>query len=476
MSFNKFDKNSIENYGKKLEGKSLKDLKIKSISKKSNKGGFNNIVQSEYFKIPINSEQAPDFSEAKIELKVAPLKEIRKNKESELLRERKGLSMKERTVLTMIDYEKLSKETWENNSLKEKAFKILFCFYIWKKETSELDYIFDLVSLWKPNKKDLEIIEQDWNIIVNKVKEGKAHEISEGDTLYLGACTKGSTAEKSLKNQPFSDIKAKSRAFSFKRSYMDMVYEELLRKNKETNLISIKKENETLENSLEKIFGHYIGKTAFELENELNIKIDLSKSNLPKNYYSIISNKILGVEFEKIEEFRKAGIMLKTIRVDKKGVPLESISFPTFKFLELIREKEWEKSELYNQLVELKYLFVVFEITTNKKSEFKKMSSLEQRKFLKLKKIKLWGIDAEGLNKMEALWKETKKIIEEGVKIERINNKNTNNLPGQSFNGVGHVRPHARDSKDTYPLPDGRKMVKQSFWLNAEYIKKELEK
>ena len=48
-------------------------------------------------------------------------------------------------------------------------------------------------------------------------------EISEGDTMYLGACTKGPTAEKSLRSQPFSDIKAKQRAYSLKQSYVSEI-------------------------------------------------------------------------------------------------------------------------------------------------------------------------------------------------------------------------------------------------------------
>ena len=44
------------------------------------------------------------------------------------------------------------------------------------------------------------------------------------------------------------------------------------------------------------------------------------------------------------------------------------------------------------------------------------------------------------------------------------------NFPGMSDNGICHVRPHGRDSKDTYPQPDGREYPKQSFWLNNSYI------
>ena len=44
------------------------------------------------------------------------------------------------------------------------------------------------------------IIIDDYNQINEKIKQGKAHELSEGDTMYLGACTKGATAKKSMSN------------------------------------------------------------------------------------------------------------------------------------------------------------------------------------------------------------------------------------------------------------------------------------
>ena len=33
---------------------------------------------------------------------------------------------------------------------------------------------------------DLEIIKKDWELIKQKIANGKAHELSEGDTFYLG--------------------------------------------------------------------------------------------------------------------------------------------------------------------------------------------------------------------------------------------------------------------------------------------------
>ena len=46
--------------------------------------------------------------------------------------------------------------------------------------------------------------------------------MSEGLTSYLAPCTKGANAS-SLRNQPYSDIKAKQRAFSLKSGYMTSI-------------------------------------------------------------------------------------------------------------------------------------------------------------------------------------------------------------------------------------------------------------
>ena len=63
----------------------------------------------------------------------------------------------------------------------------------------------------------MKIIEHDFNVIKDKICAGKAHELSEGDTLYLGAATKAATSE-DRREQPFSDELAKPRAFAFKNS------------------------------------------------------------------------------------------------------------------------------------------------------------------------------------------------------------------------------------------------------------------
>lgn len=471
--YDKSSSKSIEKHARKFYKKSINEVcqVSENITEyKKNKGQLGHLIESLHFGYDLNSKKEADFKEAGVELKVCPLKKIKKKKNSHLLREQKGLSAKERLVLSIINYMDVHKESWKDNSLFEKIGQLLLMFYIHENEKNKLDYKFELINLWKPSKKDLIIIKKDWEKIVEKIKEGKAHELSEGDTLYLGACTKGSTAEKSYRNQPFSSIKAKQRAFSFKRSYVDSILDELL--NNEINKKSILRGNSTLEESLNKHFSKYFGMSAYDIEKKLKLKFE---NKIPLSYYSLLTNKILGTEsIKEIEEFQKANITLKTIRLKLDGNPKENISFPTFRFKDIISE-EWEDSKFRETLEESIFFFVVFRINM-KLSEFEKLSSYEKRKNVILEKVKLWNMPMKDIEEgAKEVWEKTKKITKEN-KIEFIekNGKIYNNLPGQKDNFVSHVRPHGQNAKDVDILPDGRTITKQCFWLNSRYIGEQL--
>ena len=90
---------------------------------------------------------------------------------------------------------------------------------------NQLDYkILDVqIFCIDTNRDDFIQFEKDWNLIVNKIKGGKAHELSESDTVYLGACTAGATRDSSQRTQPFSNEMAMQRAFSFKTQYMKVL-------------------------------------------------------------------------------------------------------------------------------------------------------------------------------------------------------------------------------------------------------------
>ena len=213
------NRESILNYAKQLEGKTLrevlstKQIDLMSKEKKGNKGKFGQMLEKYFFEYAINSDTEPDFP-CGIELKVTPLK-VNKNR---------TLSPKERLVCNIINYENIINEKWETSSFLHKNKDILIMRYIDPKDATidNLDYKFldiQIHSLFD-DEEDKKQFETDWNIIVNKIRVGDAHLLSESDTMFLGACTKGSTAAKSLRKQPNNTELAKQRAFSFKTQYM----------------------------------------------------------------------------------------------------------------------------------------------------------------------------------------------------------------------------------------------------------------
>ena len=451
LNFNPNSKKSILEYAKHLENSTLNNKCGDLITNKKNKGNFGTLLEEFYFGYKPNSNSEADFKEAELELKSTPLK-LLKNGE---------WVCKERLVLNIINYFDLPNEDFFNSSFWKKNKNILLVFYLWEVHKISLDYIIDLVDIWNFPSKDLKIIQKDWNLVQSKINKGEAHLLSEGDTFYLGACTKGSTAEKSYREQPFSDEPAKQRAFSLKRSYLNTIYKTLKGNIK---LESILSEEELVSNSIETIiikkFIPFYKLTDIEIQNKLNIELNRKS----KNYFSSISKRILGVgEQDFIEEFEKANILIKSIKVEENGKIKENISFPSFKFNEIVKE-DWENSSI-KELVENKFLFVFYK---------------KEKGNVKLEKSIFWNLNSKDLDEFERVFERTKLVIKQGNIVKAISNKGIvrNNFPKTSESYLSHIRPHGRNRNDTYPLPISDKktnkteFTKQSFWINSTYVER----
>lgn len=436
-----FDKNSatsIIDYAKKLRGQSLRQICADNIQTHnfSGKGNFGQILEKYYFGYEPNSKAEPDFVEVGIELKSSPLKKITNGE----------LRAKERLVLNIINYMEVVNEDFSNSSFWKKNAHLLLVFYLHDKDKDLLDYVIKLVDDWQFPEEDLIVIQRDWNIINNKVKEGKAHELSEGDTFYLGACTKGSTAAKSFREQPYSKEQAKQRAYSLKQGYVNHIIANIAQEEAGTygKLITQPKlfEEETIEDIVFSKFQPFYGKTIDEILKITGVELNRKA----KNFYANLTNVILGIGLDKkIEEFEKADIIVKTVRLKENNLPKEDISFPTFKYKEIV-EVDWEESE-FKERLEKKFFLVFYQY------------SGEQ---LILKKVKFWNMPYADMQ--EAKW-----VFEETVK--RIKRGEADNLPKKSENRVSHVRPHAQNKLDTYETPQGKYVVKKCFWLNNSYIR-----
>ena len=463
LEYDETDPKSIEEYGKKLIGKTFaevcesdditKAMVVREVNNyekkhenKKRKGGLGELIEERYFHYQSNNDARPDFDKAGVELKVTPYK-INKNG---------SIVAKERLILTMIDYCAVVNETFWESHMWKKARLILLIYYLYQKEVkSRLDYKIGYVKLFSPPEQDVKIIEHDFYVITEKIKEGKAHELSESDTLYLGAAPKASSS-KDRRRQPYNSELAKPRAFAFKSSYMTYVLNNYIIPGKVTYESIIKGKTEVpFEDYVVEKINTYCGYTVRELCEEF--QIDIYKK--PKNLEAMLAYRILGIKGNHAAEFEKANVVVKTIRIGNNNKIKESMSFPTFKFKELVKE-DWDDSTFGNYLLETRFLFVVYKF--DKQGE------------LRLKGCQFWNIPYKDLENVRVVWEETKRVLLEGVKIEVCNGKNHTNLPKAADNPVCHVRPHARNAQDTYELPDGRRFPKQCFWLNNSYILKQL--
>lgn len=440
-------KESILKRAQEIIGILFKDID-KNNRLASGKGGIGVMIEENWFDYHANSDSEPDFPEAGVELKVTPY--IKNNKNA--------IRAKERLVCNIINYMEEYRNSFETSSFWHKCKLMLIMSYEYKKDVPKSEFTVDKVVLFSFPEEDLAIIKQDWEKIISKIRNGEAHLLTEGDTLYLAACTKGESSA-SVRQQPFSEILAKQRAYSLKGSYMTYLLNTYIFGIKED--VHIVKDWHDLERKsfedyvLDKL-SIYRGKT----QDELKKIFDINSSS--KNINELLVARMLGIKgkVSSTKEFKNAHILPKTIRVLRNGTIKESMSFRTFKFKEII-EENWEDSKLRNELEPTKFLFVVFR--ENDKSEYF------------FDKAFFWNIPYEDLEEVKKVWEKTIKVIKDGVELYQDGRVTKNNLPKSIENRVAHVRPHAQDSSDTYQLPDGRFMPKQCFWFNASYVKKIIE-
>lgn len=476
------NKKSILDYAKRLINKSFLEVLQENLTTDSlfseekgfykyNKGSLGHIIEKEYFGLTINSESRPDFEEAGIELKVSPYKTL-KNGE---------IRAAERLVIGMIPFTSEIEADFKESKLFEKINLILFILYHRDKLNypDPLLYPIDFVDLFSfyetLSLEDQKIIKEDYEKIQTKIKEGLAHELSEGDTLYLGACTKGATAISSYRMQHYNDeVLAKGRAFSFKQSFFSRLINDYIINKKPQEEKVIKDVNElnikTFEDIVLERISSYIGLNESELFNHFSI------STKSKSKYSLLAFRMLGVKSNSAEEFSKAGIVVKTIRIEVDNSIIEHMSFTNLDLIEFAND-EWMDSYIYNFFRQTKFLFMIFKTIG------------DERIF---KGAQFWNMPLSDINnKVAEDWNNTQKVIKEGVKFRKSGNRIFNNLPSPEETHAFHLRPKAHKSaysiningeiyvrgnveKDSSKLPNGDRITKHCFWLNRDYVIKQL--
>ena len=297
MKFNTID--DLLNYTENIKGKTFKEIDsenlLKNQTKLRNKGLLGQIVETGFYKYPLNNRPEADFNKLGVELKVTAYK---KNKNS--------ISAKERISLSKIDYNKIVNEEFEYSKLISKNSKILIIWYEYEKGKDIGDFKITDYQLYEM-KQDEEVFRNDFNIIKNKVLAGKAHELSEGDTSYLGACTKSSKSTDRT-SQPFSNEPAKPRAFSLKNSYVTGILRNHLQNEQQT------KQFKTVDEYVNYQLKPYFNKNQLEI---LELIKGTPIKKIPKNISKIITNQIIGKDSElpkKDDLFTKTSFIIRLCR------------------------------------------------------------------------------------------------------------------------------------------------------------------
>lgn len=401
----------------------------------SNKGAVGAIIER-YFGIESNSEQAPDFAGAGIELKVAPL----------VMDGQHARRIKERTSVTMIDFMALDSETWPTASVRAKIQRVLFVFYEWRAGVPVREFVVRSVKLWSPPEWLMPYLERDWVAVWTKNHEGRAHEISEGDGLVLGAATKGATGGK--RPQPHSPEMVASRAWSLKPKLTWTIFSDSQGKSLDDALLSeLRVAGPT--DAVEQLLGRLsmlVGRTAREIAAAHGVV----PSNQSKQAAVAVVRKAVGLSVRRLTTaLSSLGVELKFFPVTPDGTPREAMSFPAFDHRELA-EEEWEDSDLLARVQNM--VLVPF------LREQKGQALLDQR----LCRPIHWSPDREVLRVMRAEWERYRDLVAAG---------RADDLPHESETQCIHVRTKGRNNLDRVQAPGGLVVTKKAFWFNREFLR-----
>jgi DNA mismatch repair protein MutH len=421
---------------------------VDAILSSGGKGALGNAIEAGHFYYRPNSSAKPDLGWA--ELKCTGL----------LPDGEDGYRAKERLVICMINYGGnavssipcVVEESAEESHAFRKLTSILLVFYDYAKYTESaelLDARIRLAGLWVPEAEDIVSFKQDWEVIREYVKQGRAHELSEGLTLMLGACTKSSDSSVRVRQGYGSEL-AKPRAFALKQAFVTQIFRQLSDDQPKSQsagivsepLINGMKSKKNIEHVVSEQAMRYHGLSTTEIE----IKLRLEGKFGGKGVHSLRMNKFVnalasGDQFAPIgdlSDFRKRGLTVKVVRILKNGQAAESISFPAFDYDIVAAEDEWEESSLYQDLVK-RFLFVF--LRDNKDG---KPPVFDRAVF--------WSMPEADLDLTKEVWEDTVRFIRRG---------RLDYLPSAAQTYAVHVRPH--DSK-RYPG------FKRSYWLNKRYV------
>lgn len=501
------DINSIYRYATGIEGKTLltilqeaglTDEEIEWVrSKESDKGLPGKIVEASYFGYELNSRQEADFETAGAELKTTAA-----DFDNATAKYKAG----ETVSVTQIDFRGPVEPNFYVSHLYDKLKMLIVIFYHRDRSlASKLQYEVFFASLFRPSEEDLAIIKSDYREIIQKIRSGQAHTLSRTDGTYLSTAPKARRSSNIITPYYGGDRIVK-RSFTLRKEYVNVILDGFYnRTTPEEHLITDLHELERMSFSqiIQNRFAEYIGWDIWDIAGVMNLHAeqtrdvwgfaDIPIGHMNKSTLPVLTARMLGLKSLKSEEFTRSGIVVKTIFFNVHGNNKEKFRLGDVDFMEIYNapaphieveiddegnEQEvintgWEDSELFAQLDSVKYLFVVFQENHDGEIIFKGS--------------KLWAMSDEDIDQARYDWLDIKSVLTNGIQLTIGEDGRTyNNFPGVAVARRIHLRPHGEKAfyvnadgsswgngqiTDTELLPDGRRMTRQSYWLNNSFVR-----
>ncbi len=411
---------AAEVVGRPLDSLSCDPL-LRRPSSAQTKGVVGSIYES-FFGMEPNSIAGPDFGSAEIELKSVPI-----------LLSGVEARAKERISLGMINWQSLPTETWETARARRKLEHLMLIFYAWSPLVPMGRFQALVAGLWKPDPETMLVLENDWHTIQRLEIEGRRGEVSESLTQALGAATKG------------VGHGSTSRAWSLKQPFVSWIYGSMVGRRVVRPPVRpiIRDPQAAFEATTIAQLATLKGLTVGEVASRSGLSVDRSKSAAAS-----VIRRVLGLKSQgRVGDFERFGVETKLVPLDGRGHPVEATSFPSFVHEELAFET-WEDSDLLGRLNR-----ILFVPVTREKGQAQAEAVIGKAFFWSPAEAELEGIRRE--------WENVRALISAGLACE---------LPKASQTKFIHVRPKARDARDSDPAPGGFDVTKKCFWLNAAYV------
>jgi DNA mismatch repair protein MutH len=436
MRFDASDRESVLRHGLQLVGRTADEIAqsaaegLGSWDPNTSKGSVGRLVEL-WFGIEANTDSGPDLAEAGIEIKSVPMR-----------RARRELRSKERTSITMIDYRRVAVDPFEGTPLDLKTRLTLYVFFLWSRGTVARaeDQRIVRVMLHERDAIDRAALTDAYAHVTRVTRDGRAHLLSEGDTSPVGAATKGAKGQ--TRKQPFSEVRARPRAFAWRPMYTTGLFHTPVRSKLRLPAVSgVDDLTRRVESRLDPLVGATV--------EQLRTRFASNVSSTAKNVAAATFRRILsGGDEDLMAGLERLGTTVRVSRVDPATLrPREAVSFTPFDFRE-VAETPWEESDVLATLGRI--LFIVLDAP--------KGAPVGEAR---LRSIVMWSAEPDTIATMEREYEMFRRAFRETPPSD---------WPSQRSTEVLHVRPHGRDGSDVVPLPNGEMHVRSSLWLNQRFV------